>query len=354
MFTPADFDYQLDPKYIAQIPADPRDSSKLLRLNRADQSLADHHFYDLPQFLTSNDVLVLNQTKVFPARLLGHKDSGGQVEILLLKPMGNDIWEALSGSLKTAKFVRFGSELVGHIIKKEKGTGNVLIQLETANDQPIESVIDKLGKIPIPPYIHSPLTQKQLRNSYQTVYAKTTGSAAAPTAGLHFTDSIFNQLKQRNVQIETVTLHVGLGTFSKLKQSQIESKSLHPEWYSIAEDTADRLNQAKANGKRIIAVGTTTTRTLESAWKNNAIQSGSNSTDLFIMPPHKFNVADALITNFHLPQSSLLMLVSAFMSQPNSPHPFTTFDSSFTHRAYQHAINNNYRFFSFGDAMFIE
>jgi S-adenosylmethionine:tRNA ribosyltransferase-isomerase len=352
MHQPSDFHYQLDPDRIAQMPVTPRDSAKLMCLNRTTQTISHAIFSDLSQMLNSNDVLVINDSKVFPARLLGTKPSGGAIEILLLQPLGNDTWKALAKNIKGAATVRFSERLYGEILNNNHN-GEIDIRLQSKTNQSIDSLIDAIGHTPIPPYIHSPLTESALRNEYQTVYAKDPGSAAAPTAGLHFTKELLTNLQTNGTQIERVTLHVGLGTFSKLKSQEIAAQKLHHEWYSITTDTAQRLNQAKHQGKRIIAVGTTSCRTLESASSTpgsttpGLITPGSNQTDLFIMPPYQFKFTDALITNFHLPESSLLMLVTAFCSD-------SRFAGSLTARAYQTAIDHDYRFFSFGDAMLIE
>jgi S-adenosylmethionine:tRNA ribosyltransferase-isomerase len=346
VYQPSDFYYQLDADRIAQIPATPRDSAKLMRINRATQTISHAVFSDLAQILSSNDVLVINDSKVFPARLLGTKPSGGAIEILLLQPLGNDTWKALAKNIKGAAAVKFSDELYGEILNNNHN-GEIDIRLQSKTNQSIDSLIDAIGRTPIPPYIHSPLTESALRNEYQTVYAKDTGSAAAPTAGLHFTKELIEKIQENGIQIERVTLHVGLGTFSKLKSQEIAAQKLHHEWYSITTDTAQRLNQAKHQGKRIIAVGTTSCRTLESAAKNGRLHAGSQTTDIFIMPPYQFKFTDALITNFHLPESSLLMLVTAFCND-------SRFAGSLTARAYQAAIDHGYRFFSFGDAMLIE
>ncbi len=355
MISPHDFHYDLSDDRIAQVPANPRDAAKLMIVNRKNGSIHHDVFKNISTHLTSNDVLVLNDSKVFPARLKGVKESGGITEVLLLRPIGNDVWEAMSRGLKPSQIVRFGSTLTGIVTGKNTDTGTVTVHLSAADGRPsLADVLDQVGETPIPPYIHSPLTESVLRKEYQTVYANQKGSAAAPTAGLHFTDALLQSLKDQGVQIERVTLHVGPGTFAKLRPEQIEAKSLHHEWYHISPTTADRLNQAKQQGKRIIAVGTTACRTLESAVVNSEILSGSRSTNLFILPPHQFQFTDALITNFHLPESSLLMLVTAFCTTPNTPHTFNTFHTSLVGRAYQAAIDTNYRFFSFGDAMLIE
>jgi S-adenosylmethionine:tRNA ribosyltransferase-isomerase len=356
MITPQDFNYQLPPEKIAQVPTHPRDAAKLMVIDRQSQKISHTIFNQLPNYLTNNDVLVLNDSKVFPARLIGQKQSGGHTEVLLLRPTGNDTWEAMSRGLKPPQIVRFSDSLIGIVVDKNHDSGTIIIRLES-RDMGLEQALDRWGQTPIPPYIQTPLTESTLRQEYQTVYANEKGSAAAPTAGLHFTESLLSDLQKQGVQIERVTLHVGPGTFAKLRPEQIESKSLHHEWYSISPDTADHINQAKCQGKRIIAVGTTACRVLESAASpllremsegQRVIQPGSRTTDLFIMPPHQFHITDALITNFHLPESSLLMLVTAFCA--DNPH----FSESIMGRAYQTAIEQDYRFFSFGDAMLIQ
>jgi len=354
MYQPQSFFYHLPDGYIAQTPANPRDSAKLMLLNRQHNTISHHIFSDLPNFLTPNDVLVVNNSKVFPARLNGHKDTGGQVEVLLLHPKGNDVWQAIARGVKTAKILHFTDQLKGYVLNKTDD-GEIDIRLESTHPESIDNLVDQIGQTPIPPYISSPLSESTLRQEYQTIYAKPRGSAAAPTAGMHFTPKLLTKLRQQGVQIEEVTLHVGLGTFSKLHPHQIASGKLHHEYYSISQDTADRLNQAKLSGKRIVAVGTTTCRVLESASvqerdperSRRTVQSGSRTTDLFIMPPYQFQFTDALITNFHLPESSLLMLVTAFCGDNN-------FKDSLIGRAYQAAVDQHYRFFSFGDAMMIE
>lgn len=356
MIQPHDFYYSLPDDRIAQVPASPRDSAKLMVVDRATNTISHEIFSRLPHYLPKNSVLVLNDSKVFPARLLGHKESGGVTEVLLLHPTGTDEWEAMSRGLKPAQNVRFGDELTGEVIAKNDQTGTITIRLVTvASTHSTDEMIDQIGHTPIPPYIHSPLSETVLRSEYQTVYADQKGSAAAPTAGLHFTNKLMKEIVDSGVQIERVTLHVGPGTFAKLRPEQIESKSLHHEWYDISPDTADRLNQAKSEGKKIIAVGTTACRALESATQDSRlITQHSASTNLFIMPPHQFQFVDSMITNFHLPESSLLMLVTAFASFPNTSHTFDTFHTSLIGTAYQAAIDTNYRFFSFGDAMLIQ
>lgn len=365
MIRPHDFYYSLPDDRIAQVPASPRDSAKLMVVDRAANTISHEIFSHLPHCLPKNSVLVLNDSKVFPARLLGHKESGGVAEVLLLRPTGTDEWEAMSRGLKPTQNVRFSDELTGEVIAKNDQTGTITIRLAAeASAHSTDEMIDQIGQTPIPPYIHSPLSETVLRSEYQTVYADQKGSAAAPTAGLHFTNKLMKEIVDSGVQIERVTLHVGPGTFAKLRPEQIESKSLHHEWYDISPDTADRLNQAKSEGKKIIAVGTTACRVLESACaqerdperSRRTLKSGSRTTDLFIMPPYQFQFVDGMITNFHLPESSLLMLVTAFCSAPNTPIPISQrdpFGASLISTAYQTAIDTNYRFFSFGDAMLI-
>lgn len=342
MYSPHDFDYPLDPKYIAQIPANPRDAAKLMVINRPTRKITHRIFRDILDILTPNDVIVLNDTKVFPARLKGVKDSGGKTEVLLIRPLNSDIWEAMGKNLKPGETVVFDGQMTGRILTKDAVTGYLTLQLEHSDS------LDQVGTTPIPPYIHSPLSEAKLRQEYQTVYASERGSAAAPTAGMHFTPTLLEQLVAKGVGIEKVTLHVGPGTFAKLTPENIRTGQLHHEQYSISPSVADRLNLAKQTGKRIVAVGTTSCRTLESASSiPGSLIPGSSSTSLFIMPPYKFNFVDALITNFHLPESSLLMLVTAFCGD-------TDFNQSLVHTAYQTAMAYDYRFFSFGDAMLIE
>ena len=354
MLKPNDFNYLLPEQLIAQTPSQPRDTARLLVLDREKGIIKHAIFKDIATLLGNNDVLVLNDSKVFPARLIGKKTTGGRTEVLLLRPTETNTWEAMSRGLKPSQIVYFDRQLTGHVLAKNSETGYITIKFESSGN--LDEIMDQIGTTPIPPYIHTPLSESVLRHEYQNVYADHKGSAAAPTAGMHFTQELLNRLATRGVQIERVTLHVGPGTFAKLRPEQIESKTLHHEWYSIDHDTADRLNQAKQNGKRIIAVGTTSCRTLESAiLRGESLQYevSPRSTNLFIMPPYKFKFVDAMITNFHLPESSLLMLVTAFVSTPNTRTPFDPFDSSSVGTAYKQAIKNNYRFFSFGDAMFI-
>lgn len=335
------FDFPLPEELIAQKPADKRDHSRLLAINYGEKTFRDEHFYDIIKYFQKGDVLVRNNTKVIPARLLGIKEqTGAHCELLLLKQIINDDWECLcrpAKSLKIGSRVIFGNgELIAECIEEEDEGLRIFrfiyqgIFLE---------VLDKLGKMPLPPYIKKQITTN---DRYQTVYAKLEGSAAAPTAGFHFTDEIFEELKKIGVQIVDITLHIGLGTFRPVQVTDTKDHLMHSELYEISESSANILNESKENKKRIIAIGTTTVRTLEANYsKYGFFKPTRESTNIFIQPGYTFKVVDALVTNFHLPKSTLLMLVSAFM------------DRDFTLLAYQHAIDEKYRFFSFGDAMFI-
>lgn len=349
---PSNYNYFLPPAQIANEPVSPRDQCNLLILNRDEGQITHKKFYEIIDFLTDNDVLVFNQSKVFPARLFGHKKTGGQVEILLYHQETASIWQCISKpGLKVGTQVLFEEGLQGLVTHKDIN-GETKIKFNIDGHQFFEK-LDKIGKIPIPPYINPSQDQALLKQEYQTVYATTVGSAAAPTAGLHFTNELLEKIKNKGVQMEYLTLHVGLGTFQNLRQENIITKKLHLEYYDIGSDTAARLNTAKSEGKRIIAVGTTTTRTLESAVTDGQIIPGTRATEIFLYPPYQFQFVDALITNFHLPESSLLMLVSAFVSFPNTKNNFQEFSDSVLGQAYQSAIDHQYRFFSFGDAMFI-
>jgi S-adenosylmethionine:tRNA ribosyltransferase-isomerase len=335
------FDFLLPEELIAQKPADKRDQSRLLAINYGEKTLRDEHFYDIIKYFQKGDVLVRNNTKVIPARLLGIKEkTGAHCELLLLKQTINNDWECLcrpAKSLKIGSRVVFGNgELVAECVEeKEEGLRIFRFIYEGI----FLEVLDKLGKMPLPPYIKKQITSN---DRYQTVYAKFEGSAAAPTAGFHFTDEIFKELIKSGVQIVDITLHIGLGTFRPVQVADTNDHLMHSELYEISEESARLLNQAKENNKRIIAVGTTTVRTLEANYsKYGYFKPTKESTNIFIQPGYKFKVVDALVTNFHLPKSTLLMLVSAFM------------DRDFTLLAYQHAVDEKYRFFSFGDGMFI-
>ncbi len=356
------FDYNLPTELIAQTPAYPRDSSRLLLVNRNTQEIQHHHFYDLPDFLGPNDVIVRNNTKVIPARIFGHKETGGKCEILLIKQLKNNEstceWECMAKpGLKVGQIIHFeNTSLLATCIEI---TGYTRILQFNMNLQSFYICLNTLGETPIPPYIHwAEHDEENLRELYQTTYALIKGSAAAPTAGLHFTPELDQKLRDKGVQILEVTLHVGLGTFLPLQPEQMESGKLHSEIYEVTAAVAAQLNQAKKAGKRIIAVGTTSTRVLESlsVLENGQalLQAGTGQTELFIQPGTRFKFVDAMITNFHLPKSSLLMLISAFTTSPNTAHQFTDFAATPVGKAYEQAIAEKYRFFSFGDAMFIQ
>ncbi len=377
----ANFDYDLPKSKIANQPLPERDHSKLLVFDRQTGQLRDQHFFQLDQFLTDQDVLVVNESKVFPARLLGKKNTGGKVELLLLKQISGDSWQAISKpSLKLHQHLYFPPRnylpdenldledlLQAQVVARSDYSAQVEVKFNHA-DESLWQAIEACGFTPLPPYINNKQSEVLRRKEYQTIYAKKIGSAAAPTAGLHFTKKLLAKLKNKGVQIEKIDLAVGLGTFAKLTRNNWQNEELHQEYFVIDEEVAKRLTEAKMTGKRIVAVGTTSARALETALinyqqsENNSeknkknslmLKSGKQSSKLFIHPPFKFAMVDALITNFHLPQSSLLMMVSAFTSQPNSPFVFEKFSQSTIGQAYQHAIQNDYRFFSFGDAMLI-
>ena len=336
-----DFNYNLPEELIAQTPLKDRASSKLLVMDRFTGELEHKIFHDIKDYLHEGDVLVINDTKVIPARLMGVKeDTGAVIELLLLKDLGEDKWECLSRPQKrlhVGTIVKFSDDLSAEVIELlDDGVTHVKLIYNGI----LLEILDKLGEMPLPPYIHEKLAEK---DRYNTVYAKNSGSAAAPTAGLHFTDELLQQLKDEGVIITNVTLHVGLGTFRPVEVDDISNHHMHSEQYQMSKDTADILNQAKKDGRRIIAVGTTSTRTLETIMnKYGEFKECSGSTDIFIFPGYEFKAIDCLITNFHLPKSTLVMLVSAFSKKEYVLH------------AYEEAIKNNYRFFSFGDAMFFK
>ena len=337
----SDFYYDLPQELIAQEPLEDRSSSRLMHLSLKDGSIEHRHFTDVLDYMEEGDCLVINDTKVIPARLYGHKEeTGALIEILLLKRRENDIWECL---VKPGKKARPGAKITfGNGILKGKiidvvDEGNRLIQFHYEGI--FEEILDQLGEMPLPPYITHKLKDK---NRYQTVYAKNEGSAAAPTAGLHFTKELLEKVKEKGVNIAHVTLHVGLGTFRPVKVDDVESHHMHSEFYIVEEDQAKLINDTKKAGKRVIAVGTTSCRTLESATGEDGIlKAGSGWTEIFIYPGYHFKMIDALITNFHLPESTLVMLVSALAGKENIMH------------AYEVAVQEKYRFFSFGDAMII-
>jgi S-adenosylmethionine:tRNA ribosyltransferase-isomerase len=354
-----EFEYDLPPDLIAQTPIEPRDASRLMVVERTSGQIAHRRFGDLLDYLRPGDILVANNSRVIPARLLGHKATGGRVEILLLKPLGGRRWEVLVGG----KRVREGTELhlkkeqlqVSAWVVEELGEARRVVEFE----QPIEPLLDELGQMPLPPYIHQPLRDPE---RYQTVFSRVDGSAASSTAGLHFTPEMLLTLRERGVALAFVTLHIGLDTFKPVTAQYVTDHTIHSEWANLAPEVAQQINQTKLTGGRLVAVGTTAVRTLETGALRSAGITGSlrqasqlevdscpwrpvaafeGTTDLFIYPGFRFRVVDALLTNFHLPKSSLLMLVTAFGGQ------------ELVRRAYQDAIGERYRFFSFGDAMFI-
>ncbi len=337
----SDFDYNLPPELIAQTPLLKRDDSRLLILDKKIGAINHSYFSNIIAELKSGDVLVLNDTKVIPARLIGSKeDTGAVIELLLLKELGNDIWECLSRPAKRLKegtIIDFGNSLKAKVIQKlDEGIVHVKLIYEGI----LMEILDKLGEMPLPPYIHEKLYDK---SRYQTVYAKNIGSAAAPTAGLHFTENLLNELEKKGIEILYVTLHVGLGTFRPVEVENVLEHHMHSEYYEMDEKTAMALNKAKSENRNIYAVGTTSTRVLETiAHKYQKFVACQGNTDIFIYPGFKFKAINGLITNFHLPKSTLLMLVSALSSR------------EIILKAYNEAVKERYRFFSFGDAMFIK
>lgn len=336
----SDFWYDLPEELIAQTPIEPRDHSRLLAVDRQSGQVAHRHFYDILDYLEAGDVLVVNDTKVLPARLLGQREGGGACEVLLLRQLGPKMWETLvkpGKKLKPGATVVFGGgRLAGRIQAPTQAGGRIV---SFTCEGTMEAALDELGEMPLPPYIHEKLQDK---GRYQTVYAREEGSAAAPTAGLHFTPQLLERIREKGVDVVPVLLHVGLGTFRPVKAENVEDHVMHSEFYQVTQQAADRINAARARGKRVIATGTTSVRTLESAGTPQGVllpQSGW--TQIFITPGYQFKMVDALITNFHLPGSTLVMLVSAFLGREK------TLD------AYRQAVAEKYRFFSFGDAMYI-
>ena len=337
-----EFDYELPEELIAQVPIEKRDESRLMVLDRASKTIEHKTFKDIIEYLKPGDCLVRNNTKVIPARLYGKKDTGANVEFVLLKQIEGDIWETIvrpGNKLKPGTKVKFGDGLLTANILDilEGGTRKVEFQYEGIFNE----ILDKIGLMPLPPYIHESLKEK---DRYQTVYAKYDGSAAAPTAGLHFTPELLKKIEEKGVKIANVTLHVGIGTFRPVKEENIEDHEMHTEHYYIKQEDADKINDTKKNGGRIIAVGTTSCRVLETIADENTglVKAVEGDTGIYIYPGYKYKCVDALITNFHLPKSTLLMLVSALA------------DREFILNAYKEAVKEKYRFFSFGDAMFIK
>ena len=337
----SDFDFYLPEELIAQTPLEKRDSSRLLVLDKATGALEHRHFYELPEFLNEGDCLVLNNSRVLPARLIGARETGGAVELVLLRDLGEGRWECLSRpGRKTkpgTKLVFGGGELTAEVESVAEG-GNRIVRFDYEGI--FLEVLERLGKMPLPPYIKEELNDPE---RYQTVYSRELGSAAAPTAGLHFTQELLDKIAAKGVKVCYVTLHVGLGTFRPVKEDEIEQHEMHSEFCIVPEDTARIISETKRRGGRVIAVGTTSCRTLESFAKDNGtIEPSSGWTDIFIYPGYKFKCIDALVTNFHLPESTLIMLVSALAGREHVLN------------AYKVAVEERYRFFSFGDAMFIK
>lgn len=335
----SDFYYDLPPEQIAQTPAEPRDSSRLFVYDRAKDKVEHRIFRDITDYLKAGDVLVINNTKVLPARLYAHTEHGGLIEILLLKRLERDKWEVLAKpgrKCAVGKSFKIGDKL-SFTVEGITDSGERIINF--SYDGVFENILEEVGSMPLPPYIKEKLKDK---DRYQTVYAKTDGSAAAPTAGLHFTPELLEKIRSMGVEIVEVLLHVGLGTFRPVKEDIITDHKMHGEYYEVSEQAAAALNRAKAERKRIIAVGTTSVRTLESATgEDGVVRAGSGETYIFIYPPYKFKCVDALITNFHLPESTLIMLVAALVGREKILSLYKT------------AVDEGYRFFSFGDAMMI-
>lgn len=336
-----DFDFDLPQELIAQTPLQQRDHSRLLSLNKKTGEISHLHFFDILDLLNEGDVLVLNNTKVIPARLIGIKEqTNAHIEILMLKEVEENVWECLTKPAKRVSIgtmISFGEGILKAICIEKKEDGICYFKFEYEGI--FYEILDQLGEMPLPPYIHEKLENK---DRYQTIYAKEKGSAAAPTAGLHFTEDILKKIKEKGVEIVYVTLHVGLGTFRPVKVEDVKTHKMHSEYYQMSEETASILNQAKKDHRRIISVGTTSVRTLETIWNTyHEFRACNGWTDIFIYPGYTFHAINGLITNFHLPKSTLIMLVSAFAGKETIL------------KAYKEAISKEYRFFSFGDSMFI-
>ena len=338
----SDFYYDLPEELIAQTPIEPRSASRLLSLNRTDGSVQDGHFEDILSHLKEGDCLILNDSRVLPARIFGHRvPTGGGVEFLLLQAHGNDCWEVLAGPGRKARpgdVIEFGNGILHADVLEILDGGNRMVKFSYKGN--FYEVLEQIGEMPLPPYITEKLSNQE---RYQTVYSREVGSAAAPTAGLHFTPELLEAVRAKGVSVGFVTLHVGLGTFRPVKVENIQEHLMHAEHYELSQETADLINRTKANGGRVIAVGTTSCRTLESVGvcEDGLVHAADGWTSIFIYPGYTFKILDGLITNFHLPESTLIMLVSAFAGYDN------------TMNAYRHAVEERYRFFSFGDAMII-
>ena len=339
----SDFFYHLPEELIAQHPMEPRDYSRMMVLTKTEDSINHKHFYDITEYFNEGDCLILNNTRVLPARIYGtKKETGAVVEFLLLNQIETDLWETLAGPGKRAKEgveFTFGEGILECVVEQVLENGNRIVRFSYDKKDNIFNILDKIGQMPLPHYITAELEDKE---RYQTVYSKELGSAAAPTAGLHFTNEILEKLQNKGVKIGYVTLHVGLGTFRPVKAEKIEDHHMHSEHYHLSKETADLINETKKNGGRVIAVGTTSCRTLESAATFcGEIREDDRFTDIFIYPGYEFKCIDGLLTNFHLPESTLIMLVSAFYGYEK------------TLKAYKEAVDDKYRFFSFGDCMLI-
>ncbi len=349
----SEYDYELPENLIAQMPADKRENSKMMVLSRKDKTISHKHFYDIVDLIDENSLLVMNNTKVLPARLIGHKDTGAKIEVFLLKQTqeGNNnqhLWDVLikpSKRVKPDTIIKISDELSVKAIERLEENGEWLVELLFEGNNVLD-ILHRNGQIPLPPYIERKIPNEDLKKldfeRYQTVYAKDEGSVAAPTAGLHFTKDILDRLQEKGVELAYVTLNVGLGTFRPVQCENILEHKMHSETFEISQKAAEQINKAKQAGKKIIAVGTTTVRTLETAYqKYGCIKPCHDHSELFIYPPYEFKVIDNLITNFHLPKSTLLMLVSALAGK------------DFIFDAYKEAVEHNYRFFSYGDCMYI-
>ena len=335
-----DFYYDLPQELIAQTPLEQRDASRLMVLNRQTGEISHRHFHDIPDYLNPGDCLVMNDSRVLPARLLGHRPTGGMAEVLLLRDLGNKCWECLvkpGRKLQPGSTVIFGDGELTATVRDVQEDGNRVVEFHYEGI--FLEILERLGKMPLPPYIKAELADQE---RYQTVYSREVGSAAAPTAGLHFTKELLEEIRAKGVKTAFVTLHVGLGTFRPVKAEEISEHHMHSELCMMSAETADILNETRKNGGRIVCVGTTSCRTLESlVGEDGTFCAASRWTDIFIYPGYRFRAMDALITNFHLPESTLVMLVSAFAGREHVLH------------AYEEAVKERYRFFSFGDAMFI-
>ncbi len=342
----SDYSYELPGKLIAKNPVTPRDNSRLMILDRTTQSVQHHHFHQFPDYLEPGSILVINNSRVIPARLPGKRSSGGSFELLLVDPLQDGVW---SCKVKNSSRLKIGERLqlcdgnLTAILKEKNPSGECLVEFEGISD--LISDLEKYGFAPIPPYIHKARQDSGNRlqdlTDYQTIYADSYGSIAAPTAGFHFTPGIMQKIKEKDIEILTVTLHVGLGTFEPIRVDDVTEHNMHEERFHISETVAKKIQTGKKEGRKIVTVGTTTVRTLESAWDNGRLKTGDQKTSLFIYPSFQYQVADQILTNFHLPQSTLLMLVCAFGGK------------DFVMGAYEKAVAESYRFFSFGDCMFL-